>query len=106
MILVIGGRNQGKSTFIKEKFPDKTIINEFHYIIKNAIEEGKDIEAVIKKAMEDADIIVCDDIGSGIIPIDKEEDLWREETGRALCKIASKADEVYRVVVGIAQKIK
>ena len=106
MILVIGGRNQGKSAFVKEEFPDKTAINGFHYIIKKSIEDGENIEAVIKRVMEYADIIVCDEIGSGIIPVDKKEDLWREETGRALCEIASKADEVYRVVAGIAQKIK
>lgn len=51
-------------------------------------------------------LVISNEIGSGIVPIDKKDRLWREQTGRMLTKIASQADEVYRVFSGIPQKIK
>ena len=51
-------------------------------------------------------MIVSDEIGSGIVPIDQNDRLWRETVGRALCTIARQAEQVIRVVCGIGVRIK
>ncbi len=51
-------------------------------------------------------IIISDEIGNGIVPIDPFEREYREKTGRILIELAKQADEVVRVVCGIGQKIK
>lgn len=50
-------------------------------------------------------IIICDEIGSGIVPMTKEERMWREENGRVLQYLCKNADEVYRVFFGLSEKL-
>lgn len=51
-------------------------------------------------------IILCDEIGCGVVPFEKAQDDWREQTGRLLCDLAAQADLVVRVYAGIGQAIK
>ena len=52
-------------------------------------------------------IVIADEIGNGIVPLDAFEREYREQTGRAEILLAKKkADEVVRVICGIGQKIK
>ena len=51
-------------------------------------------------------MIISDEIGNGIVPIDAFERAYRETTGRILIELADRADEVVRVICGIQQRIK
>ena len=51
-------------------------------------------------------IIICDEIGNGIVPIDPFEREYRERVGRILVQLAKRAEEVERIICGIGQKIK
>lgn len=51
-------------------------------------------------------IIITNEIGSGIIPMEKSERIWREETGRACCAIAGYSSAVIRMCCGIPTVIK
>ena len=51
-------------------------------------------------------MIICDEIGNGIVPLDAFEREYREHTGRILIELAGKADEVVRIICGIQQRIK
>ena len=51
-------------------------------------------------------VIITDEIGSGIVPLDVKEREWREVHGRICCQLAGRADAVFRVIAGIGQKIK
>lgn len=126
-ILIIGGKCQGKTKWTQENFPEyknesaeellkenrqgrvkgKVWINGFHLYMKQWLRAKEDYKEKTKLLVENPSwIIVSDEIGSGIVPMDKEEREWREETGRMLCKIAEQADEVYRVFCGIPTMIK
>ena len=126
-ILVIGGAYQGKTEWVEEKFPDyKSIppeklwrengkgnlfegvfLNGFHMILKQWMEQGRDWEEALALLRQNPSwLIVSDEIGNGIVPIKRDERKWREYTGRALCKLAKDADEVYRIHCGIPVKIK
>ena len=51
-------------------------------------------------------IIVCDELGCGVVPMDAFERAWRERTGRIGCELAKQAEAVYRVTCGIGTRIK
>ena len=87
------------------------ILNGFHLIIKRLLDGGCNAEELERKIMQLAEdvpdaIIICNEIGCGIVPLDKAERLYRELTGRILVKLASKAEKVVRITCGIPQRIK
>lgn len=130
MKLIIGGYSQGKIEFAKEKFElaedcifdaalptkeeiekigdRKFAIDNLNKWIRKRIKEGgraeEEIISFVKK--NPLSIIICDEIGNGIVPVDPFERVYRERTGRMLIDIAKEADEVWRVICGIGQKIK
>lgn len=91
-----------------EELYSATIINHFHLIVKRILQENKEPESVFEEIIErNPDVcIVSTEIGYGIVPMDSFEREYRERTGRICCKIAGKADEVYRVICGIVTRIK
>mgnify|MGYP004511491571 FL=1 len=132
MKLVIGGRAQGKLNYVLQHmtdenyqiydgvFPDEgelfnltkknewLIVNRFHKWVNKELKENRnpeeELEAFLKKGVRF--VIISDEIGNGIVPVDAFERDYRERTGRMLITLASQADEVVRVICGIGQKIK
>lgn len=51
-------------------------------------------------------ILICDEVGGGIVPLKKEDRIYREAVGRALCCAVKKSDRVERVMCGIGQCLK
>ena len=132
MKLVIGGYTQGKLDYVlgekiltdfcivEGKLPNaeqlqgakdsaKTVIvNHFHEWMRANILQGKNPEQEILEFVGNNpnSIVISDEIGNGIVPIDSFEREYRERTGRILVKLAEQADEVVRVICGIGQRIK
>lgn len=124
MIMIIGGAYQGKHTFAKELYPDiiwadgkscsekelKTAqgVVGFHHYIERMIRAGESAEHLAKELTKENPelIIVTDEIGYGIVPIDKVEREYRETTGRVCTELAAFSEKVYRVTCGIGQLIK
>lgn len=52
------------------------------------------------------DVVMIDEVGSGVVPIDAGERAWRERAGRLGCLLAERADTVVRLVCGLPQVIK
>ena len=127
MKLVIGGPAQGKLEYVLLKYDVQknmvwdgvlpndrklnkniVIINHFHQWVKSRMVSGGCPEDEIMSFLdcnEDC-IIICDEIGNGIVPIDPFEREYRERTGRILVQLAMRAEEVERIICGIGQKIK
>lgn len=111
MKLVIGGSGQGKSEYVKEAMSgenDLKTFPELHLFIRTCMENGKAPEPEILKFIEKNPdgIIICDEIGNGIVPLDPFEREYRERCGRILIQLAKEAEEVVRVICGIGQRIK
>ncbi|WP_283625305.1 bifunctional adenosylcobinamide kinase/adenosylcobinamide-phosphate guanylyltransferase [Clostridium butyricum] len=134
MIFIIGGENQGKleylfniSTFKKEDVVDclkvdelkaeeilmsnKPVIYNFNNLIKELLVVYDDEEKVkenIKRMIKEnrKSVIISNEIGYGIVPIDKFERRYRELTGRICCEVAKESKEVHRVICGIGTIIK
>lgn len=54
---------------------------------------------------EDA-VVICQDIFCGVVPLDREERLWRELAGRTLTMLAARAETVTRIFCGLPQSLK
>lgn len=124
MVLVFGGAYNGKLDFVKEKFNvneddifycsineidfSKKVICGLHKFTYNNI--LKDISSLqyIKENINlfKDKIIISDEISSGIVPLKKEERMWREETGRCLQYLSKESSCVYRIFCGIPTIIK
>ena len=128
MKLVIGGNAQGKLNYVLSKYylqeemvwdgvlPDNTVLqqrgmvvmNHFHLWMRNCISNGGCPEDEILSLLDCHDdlIIISDEIGNGIVPLEPFEREYRERVGRILVQLAERAEEVERVICGMAQKIK
>lgn len=111
LIMIIGGMAQGKHAFAAQ-FTYARCIDGLAAQIRDAVRAGRDPMAEANASVralvtgrEDI-VLIYPEVGSGVVPLDPEERAWREAVGRAGCRIATEADEVYRVVAGIAQRIK
>jgi len=51
-------------------------------------------------------VVVADEVGMGVVPLEAEGRLWREAVGAAMCLLASSAESVTRAVCGIPVRIK
>lgn len=132
MILIIGGIGQGKRSFARqqaarrkggaasesisfvdgssaswEEFLNAEYGCNLHLMIRRRLQENKwmGMEQQLLKTCPDR-ILITDEIGAGIVPVDAFEREYRELTGRICCKLAAEAKEVWRVTAGIGIKIK
>lgn len=124
MILVFGGAFNGKLEFVQEKLKiakdeiffcrdeklnyDKKVICGLHIFIRACVENKINSVAILKsneKYLNDK-IIICDEINSGIVPIEKIDREWREETGRAMQFLSQNSNSIYRIFFGIGEKLK
>ena len=108
MKLYIGGAYQGQAELALSQNPGADILYDFHETVRDAIARGvdaRDFAEEICRTRPDA-VIVSDEVGSGVVPIDRGERAWREAVGRALCVVAQHADTVTRAVCGIGVRIK
>lgn len=107
MILVVGGAFQGKTDFVKDTFKveENEIFNCFHLKVLECLKTNKPVSYALNRAKK-YKVVISDEIGCGIVPMDKEQRDWREKTGRALCELAKESEQVWRVYCGVGVKIK
>lgn len=134
MKLVIGGYAQGKLCYVMQHFSidkenvvdmtdekklldgdiEKTddeasiVLYHFHIWMKNELAEDNNPEEKLEKILKRFPdcVIISDEVGNGIVPMDAFDREYRDRLGRILISLAKGADEVVRVICGIGQKIK
>lgn len=129
MRLIIGGAYQGKYEYAGQAYPDSKIVNALHEMIRDEIHkkvsEGQfpdetDKTAALQKQMEDGWVervlsweqegaclcVICDEIGMGIVPMEKWERVYREVVGHVCIRLAREAESVERIICGCAERIK
>ena len=120
MKLFIGGCHQGKAAYAAERTglqavactPEEALsapaINQFHLTIRTLLEQGGDPEEYARTLLArnpDA-VVISDEVGLGVVPVDPFERRWREAVGRALCILAASAQQVERISCGLGQRLK
>ncbi len=122
MKLIIGGIGSGKLDYAAklagvcpeavavdfEGAKRAKILYGLHRCVRTAMEAGEDPDLLIEAllAANPEILVVSDEVGCGIVPVDPFERRWREKVGRVCCVLAGRADEVIRMDCGCPQKIK
>lgn len=109
MKLYIGGEYQGQIDLAKQENPDAEIYPDFHETIRKAVlAEGQDSRAFARAFIQEHPnaVIVANEVGAGVVPLEAKDRAFREAVGRALCVIAQAAEQVTRCVCGIGVRIK
>lgn len=126
MLLITGGAYQGKMEYaltIKkidkkdvldgeicefEELLEKPMVTQFHLWIKRMLSQEKDVNELVEQIIQRNPeiIILVNELGCGVVPVDAFDRNYREITGRICCRIAKEAKEVHRVMCGIGTVIK
>ncbi len=126
MKLVIGGSFQGKKSYALETFHIEEaaladgavckrdavftagmLIHFQDYVRRFLIEEDF-LQALPKELLKRNPeiILVTNELGYGVVPVDAFDRKYREAHGRLCCALAKEAEQVHRVVCGIGTVIK
>lgn len=105
MIFVTGPKFSGKREYIKsalnlsdEEFAERAVWNVEELVCEKAVT----LEAIADE-LALKEIVIADEIGCGLVPLDASEREKRERAGRLACMLAERADTVIRVVCGCPQ---
>ena len=106
--LYVGGACQGHAELAREENPGCEVLDAFHEQVRRWMKESLDPLQQTESLLEKKDplIIVANEVGCGIVPMNPEERAWRENVGRSLCRVADRADSVTRVICGIGVRLK
>lgn len=115
MVVVVGGLASGKRTYARSLgYADAemadgvlderpVLLNLQDYIA--SCPEDLSPEA-IADSLASKEVVLCREIGNGIVPLDPHERAWREQVGRTLNILSARADSVVRMVCGIPVTLK
>lgn len=110
--LALTGRNEkevanGMECSMQELF-EKPLVNHFHAWIDRMLREEQDVNTMVDQIIDHNPgiMIIVDELGCGIVPMDPYNRMYRELTGRICCRLAKDAEEVHRVICGVGTVIK
>ena len=122
MELIFGGAYQGKTQYAADKYnleaadiftcagpvldPGARCIRHLERFAKACTEAGLDPREEFTRQSPGAVCLIADDISCGIVPVDFEERLWREQAGRLISFLAARADTVTRIFCGLPMELK
>ncbi len=124
MELIIGGAFQGKLAYARKQHPDLDWVDgsnctrkeldsaggvfHFHEFISRQLREREDLSDLAEAlyAHNPSLVIVSQEVGYGVVPVDAFEREWREAVGRVSTDIAALSCRVIRVICGIGTVIK
>ena len=124
MELYIGGYAQGKLDYVLQQHPKQQFVmmdgaqmtaegvpvlfNHFHLWVKELVWQGEDAEGITAAFVEAHPdcIIISDEVGCGIVPMEQKEREYRERLGRILTGFARRAERVERILCGMGQRLK
>ena len=113
MILVIGALASGKLEYVKSLgysdsdiadgvLDERPVLNNLQdMVFSDPAGSDKLYDALLKK-----EVVICNEVGSGIIPFQRTDREAREATGRLCNRLAQAAERVVRLVCGIPIVIK
>ena len=115
MIVVTGGVASGKRTFVRSLgFSDNqmadaviddrpVVYNLQDLVLRNLDASGAEglIDSLACKR-----VVICDEVGCGVVPMGPGERAARERTGRLVIELSSRAELVVRMVCGIPVVLK
>lgn len=124
MEMIIGGAFQGKSAYARKEYPKLTWtdgeeadevsllsargVMGFEKYIRKELAAGRDVKNLAKKILAgNPDVVlVSEEVGYGVVPVDAFAREYREAVGRICTELAAGSTKVTRVICGIGTVIK
>ncbi len=124
MELIVGGAFQGQLDYAEKLFPNISWTDgrgcsldelcscegvfEFQEYIRRAMKEGQDVSDLSEILTERNPniVVVSNEVGYGVVPVDLFDRSYREAVGRICTKLAAYSSKVHRVVCGVGMVIK
>ena len=126
MILLIGGKYQGKLDFACDKYGisrkdvynctrekvemdyEKRVLNNVEELVYACLANGRDPLKYLaaRKSRWINSVIIVNDISCGLVPMDTNDRIFREAVGRTSMYLAMEAKEVFRIFAGLPMKLK
>ena len=122
MRLIIGGKGQGKREYAASAYniapgeisgslegaKTARVLYGLEEEIARCLREGIDPEPLVEELCRSNPdiIIICRELGCGVVPMERFDREWRERTGRICCELAKTAESVERVLCGLPMRIK
>lgn len=126
MELYIGGLAQGKLNYVLDQKQDISpiicdgatateaelytadIINHFHLFIQKRLQASQDVDHLPHTLLLKNPYvkIICNEVGSGVVPMEKSERIYREKVGRLCHTLAKYAQKVVRIQCGLGTMLK
>lgn len=113
MILIVGGEGSGKLAFAKslgysEEQTADAVLNEkpVIYHLERLVAKAPENAEELLGGLLEKEVVICSEVGSGVIPATREETLCRKATGKLCILLAKEAKTVVRMVCGIPTAIK
>ena len=112
MRLIIGGAGQGKLAYALEKtgYTEKDVARSPEEALQKPLFDGvecwPDLDEEALLAANPDLILICDEVGCGVVPARPEEREWREKVGRLCCRLAARAERVERIFCGLPMVLK
>ena len=113
MYLIIGGAYQGKLTWAVERFgltPDALcdLAHGFQpgkrcYYHLEAFTRAED--SVSPDLFPEDAVVISREVGSGVVPMDAAERVWRERHGALLQQLSRRSETVIRFFCGLPQQL-
>lgn len=114
MKLVVGGFAAGKKQAVQKLwgYSENQMSDRLEadtpvfYDLQETCRDFEASEEALLDALMKKEVVICNEVGCGVVPMAAEDRLWREKVGRLCVKLASSAEEVCRVCCGVMMKIK
>ena len=114
MVLIVGGMAQGKLDFARRELGvaawsegalgEADCVHGLHRALRETL-DWREALARWQEAHPDG-VVICDEVGCGVTPLDRADREWREKVGRICCALAQQAEAVYRVQCGLEARLK
>lgn len=131
MYLVIGGSHQGKLVWALQEFSLKqeqvadgavltwqngalelpagaVVLDDLEALLARMQQAGlaqQEVNVLLAGLPEDM-VVICDEVGLGLVPVEAAGRAYREIVGRVCCDLAARASGVIRIYCGMPQVLK
>ena len=107
MILITGPMYSGKRAYAKQllDITDEAFDEKVFCPLDTLVGNTTDIESLVAQA-KSYEAVILPEMGSGVVPMDKEQNALREACGALAQALAAEADTVVRVLCGIPRLMK
>ena len=116
MILITGGLASGKRAFVRslgftdadmsvDALDTKPALCDAQKLVRRGV-SGADLPALAERIATRKQVVICCEVGNGIVPADPGERPWRERVGLLSPELAARADTVVKMTCGIPQAVK